>query len=109
MIIVQGKRYIFEVGSYNETNETEDFCFYIKAICRTAGRFSCINNLNTILSELGVDWNDPKFADSMQVVTKDEAHKFANTANEFLSDSSFLNHLEKRLDDDRKAGELETH
>ena len=104
MIKIQGKKYIFEVDSHND-NGAEDFCFYIKATCKNTGRFSGINNLNTVLSELGVNPDDDKFADSSWVVTKDEAHEFVDATKRFLSDSSFLDYLEIKLDEDREAGE----
>ena len=42
---IQGQKYNFEIVS---ENKGEDVCFFIKAIDRHAGRFSCINNLNAI-------------------------------------------------------------
>jgi hypothetical protein len=41
----------------------------------------------------------------MWVVGKDEIDDFIDTAREFLSDSCFLDHLERRLDEDRRGGE----
>jgi len=104
MTTIQGKKYNFEIVSYHRRI---GFCFFIRAKCKSTGRFSCINNLNAILSELGVDLDDPKFADSMWVVTKNESHEFVKTAKEFLSNSYFLNYLERKLDEDREAGEWE--
>jgi len=43
----------------------------------------------------------------MWVVTKNESHEFVKTAKEFLSSSYFLNYLERKLDEDREAGEWE--
>ena len=101
---IQGEKYKFEIVS---ENEGEDVGFFIKAIDRLTGRFSCINNLNTTLSEFDVDIDDPNFQDSMWVVTKKDARRFARAAKQLLANSCFLNYLEKRLDEDRLCGEWE--
>lgn len=104
MITIQGKKYSFEIVSYNGK---VDFCFFIRARCKSTRRFSCINNLDTILSMFNISIDDPKVADSMWIDTKNEVNKFVKIAQQFLLDSSFLNYLESRLDDDRKLGEWE--
>ncbi len=104
MTTIQGKKYNFELISHNEKN---DFCFFIRATSKSTNRFSCINNLNAILSLLEIDTNDPEFEDSMWVVTKNEAYKFVNIMQKSLSDSSFLDYLERKLDEDRESGEWE--
>ena len=104
MIIIQGKKYDFEIAKYNGK---EDFCFFIRARCKFTGRLSCINNLNAILSVLGIYANDPKVADSMWIVTKNEICKFVDIIRQFLLDSSCLNYLERQLDEDRMLGEWE--
>ncbi len=101
---IDGTKYSFKVVIYGEEN---DFAFFIKAICKTTWRTSCINNLNTILSELGVDAYDDKFGDSMWEVTKKEAKRFFRISKEILSDSIYINYLERQLDFDRVAGEWE--
>jgi len=101
---IEGRKYSFEVIS---ENEDEDICFFIKAIDKHTGRFSCINNLNAILSEFNIGIDDPKIEDSMWVLTKEDARHLEKTAKQFLSDSSFLNYLEKQLDEDRMLGEWE--
>lgn len=104
MIAIKGRKYNFEIVSYTRK---EDFCFFIRAICKSTMRFSCINNLNAILSVFEIDVNDPKVADSMWIVTKNEICKFADIMRQFLSDSSCLNYLERQLDEDRELGEWE--
>jgi predicted small integral membrane protein len=99
---IDGTKYSFVVVSEGEGN---DFAFHIRAICKTTRRTSCINNLNTILSELGVNAYDDKFGDSMWEVTKKEAKRFFKISKEFLSDFTYLNYLERQLDFDRVAGE----
>ena len=101
---IQGKKYNFEIVSQNKG---QDFCFFIKAIDKHTRRFSCINNLNAILSEFHVGTDDPKVADSMWVVAKEDAHYLEKTAKQFLLDRLFLNYLEKQLDEDRTLGEWE--
>lgn len=101
---IKGRKYCFEVIS---ENEDEDLCFFIKAIDKLTGRYSCINNLNVILSEFNIGIDDPKIEDSMWVLTKEDTRHLEKTAKQFLSDSSFRNYLEKRLDEDRTLGEWE--
>jgi len=101
---INGSKYSFEIF----TEAKRQGCrFFIKAKSKAAGRFSCINNLNAVLSEFNVDVNNPKFCDSMWVVTKDEANYFEAVAKRFLSDPSFLVYLECKLDEDRRSGEWE--
>lgn len=104
IIKIQWERYNFEIDS---ENGRRNVYFYIKAICKSTGRTSCINNLNAVLSELEVDPAKPKFEDSTWVVSRKEANSFINTAKKFLTDVVFLNYLEKRLDEDRACGEWE--
>lgn len=101
---IKEKKYSFEVIS---ENEDENLCFFIKAIHKLTGRFSCINNLNAILSEFNIGIDDPKNEDSMWVVTKEDARHLEKTARQILSDPSFRDYLEKRLDEDRTLGEWE--
>lgn len=101
---IKGRKYNFEVMS---ENEDEDLCFFIKAIDKLTGRYSCINNLNAILSEFNIGIDDPKIEDSMWVLTKEDARYLEKTAKQILSDPSFRNYLEKRLDEDRTLGEWE--
>lgn len=101
---ISGSKYSFQI--FTEAKR-QDCRFFIKAISKPTGRFSCINNLNVVLSELNVDINNPKFFDSMWAVTKDEANYFEGVAKQFLSDKSFLAYLERKLDEDRMLGEWE--
>ncbi len=104
MSFIQGKKYDFEIVSQNERN---DFCFFIRAICKSTRRTSCINNLNPILSEFNVRADEPKYQDSSWVVTKKEAYRLEAKGKQFLSDSSFRDYIESRLDEDRALGEWE--
>jgi len=103
-IQIQGNNYNYKIISNNNTEIT---CFCIKAICKPTDRFSCINNLNTVLSELNVDIEDPKYEDSSWTVTEKEAKNFYKTSYQFLTDPGFVEYLEKRLDEDRMCGEWE--
>lgn len=97
---IHGKKYNFKILA-------KDKCFYIKAKNKSTRRFSCINNLNTILSELGVNVNDDKFGDSFWIISRKEVRKFGKIARELLSDKTFRDYLEEKLDEDRKCGEWE--
>jgi len=98
----QGKKYTFEVIS---ERWDKDFSFFVKAKHRSTGRTSCVNNLNIILSELGIDINDPKVADSTWLLSEKESLRFSVLAKRFLSDQSFLEFVEDQLDEDRILGE----
>lgn len=100
---IQGKKYDFKIKAGGE-------CFYIKVKHKSTGRFSCINNLNTILSGLGVDmYNDDKYQDSWWILPKNKARKFGKIAKEILFDKKFRDYLEEKLDEDRKCGEWENY
>jgi len=79
--------------------------FYIRATHKSTRRTSCINNLNAILSELGVDSNKPEFADSMWEIPEKQAIRFVNISKDFLVSPVFRDYLENRLDEDRAEGE----
>jgi hypothetical protein len=99
---ISGSKYNFEI--YAEAKR-KNCSFFIKAKSNSTGRFSCINNLNPVLSELHVNVNDPKFYDSKWVVTKDEIIYLEIVAQRILTDKSFLNYLERKLDEDRRLDE----
>ena len=58
-ILIHGRKYNFEIVSQNGRI---DFCFFIRAICKSTKRTSCINNLNTILSEFNVEVDEDELA-----------------------------------------------
>jgi len=109
-IAVDGERYNFEVVSEDFGGEVD---FYIRAICKTTRRTSCINNLNAVLSELLTEYKSknynsyPEFHDSPWLVTKRKANGFIKIAKSFFADQRFVSYLENRLDEDRCEGEWE--
>jgi len=108
---IEGQRYRFEIFSEDEAGEQE-VEFYIRAICKSTKRTSCINNLNEILSLLFDDevehyLDDKGYVDSSWVVPKNEAKKFTKIALKYLSNPSYINYLERKLDEDRDCGEWE--
>ena len=96
--IVKGKKYNFQI-------EADGDRFFIKAICKISGRYSFINNLNAILSELKIPQNDFRYYDS-KWVTSSATDFYKKTVN-FLSDKYSLNYVESKLDEDRFYGEWE--
>ena len=98
---IEGQKYRLEVLLQNRG-------FAIRAICKSSRRYSCVNNLNTMLSELGVNPEDPKFEDSWwELPTVEEAKELADHAKVLVSDRQFLSYLEGKLDEDRSYGEWE--
>ncbi len=100
---IHGGKYDFHVVA--KENE-----FYIQAIDKVSLRYSCINNLNAILSELVHDqdqYNDERFGDSWWEVSREEGERFAKTTVSFLSDKEFCQYIEFKLDEDRLEGEWE--
>ncbi|HEX9896309.1 MAG TPA: hypothetical protein VGA85_01435 [Dehalococcoidales bacterium] len=97
-----GKRYNFEILAEKDRRYST---FSIRAISKDTGKYSSINNLNTILSELGVDNDNPKCEDSFWVLTVKEADKFTEIIRQDLSSPSFTDYLESKLDEDRECGE----
>ena len=104
IINIQGEKYFFDIVSRNNRQLVS---FYIRATCKLTKRTSCINNLNTILSEFNIDSAKRRFADSTWEVSRKEAGHFINTAKGIFSSIFFLNLLENKLDEDRTAGEWE--
>jgi len=101
---IRGGKYNFEIVSQNKG---WDSCFFIRAICKSTGRVSCINNLNAVLSEFNIGIDDPKGADSTWLVTEEETHYLEKTAKQFLASLLFVDYLERQLDEDRSLGEWE--
>ena len=103
-----GIKYNFEI-IYKEINESE--CYWtLRAICKESNHYSGINNLNPILSELGIHESTRcgRFEDSSNwSVSKREMKKFNNITNSFLTDKKYLIYLKNRLDEDRTRGEWE--
>ncbi|NQS97006.1 MAG: hypothetical protein HQ591_00985 [candidate division Zixibacteria bacterium] len=104
MIHIPGNKYNFEIVCQNCG---ESYQFYIRALCKSTGRYSCINNLNTILSELEIDTDDSNFEDSTWIVDQDEAKYFTRVTEEIITDITYRDYLEHRLDEDRILGEWE--
>jgi len=99
-----GKRYNFEIRVEKDQRTS---AFSIRAISKDTGRYSSINNLNTILSELGVDNDNPKYNDSTWVLGVKEAERFSDVIKKYLASPRFVHYLERKLDEDRACGEWE--
>ena len=98
---IHGDKYDFRVVA--KENE-----FFIQAIDKVSLRYSCINNLNAILSELVHDqYNNDRFGDSWWEVSREEGEQFAKTSVESLSNDGFRHYIENKLDEDRTLGEWE--
>lgn len=102
--VIKGQRYIFDICA--DMGE-----FYIRALHRASSRFSCINNLNAILSELSIDTGDiernEEFGESRWDVSERESCLFFKKAASFLRDKNYRSYIESKLDEDRDCGEWE--
>jgi len=107
-IFFKGDKYNFRI-IYEEVNKNE--CSWtLKSICKKTNRYSGINNLNPVLSELGIDEDTMcgKFEDSFGwEVSKREMKKFNKIVKSFLTSEKYLKYLESKLDEDRSQGEWE--
>lgn len=83
--------------------------FYIEAIHLVSLRFSFINNLNTVLSELNIDVYDKKVSESQWLVSKRQSRLFFKKAINFLSGKNYCDYIERKLDKDRECGEWENY
>jgi len=101
---LSGKRYNFEIITENSDVYSD---FSIRAISQDLRRYSSINNLNVILAEFDIAFDDPKFADSSWTLTQEEVNHLEEIAVQLFSSSHFLTFLEGKLDEDRMAGEWE--
>ncbi|NQT34067.1 hypothetical protein HQ587_02660 [bacterium] len=102
--LIQGKQYNYNII----TNCKEDVCcFSIRPTDPATGRYSNINNLNTILAEFDIDPWGEKFVDSVWVLDYSETAEFEKIAVNLLTDKTFMEYLERKLDEDRQCGEWE--
>lgn len=89
------------------TDTNIERAFSILAIDKKTSRCSSINNLNPILGELGVDYQDCRFADSSWVLPYKLVESLFHKARNLLLSPEFLEYLENYLDLDREEGEWE--
>ena len=85
----------------------KEYNFAVKAIDKKTHRASWINTLNQLLSELDVNYEEERFAESDWMVTKKELKKLVRTTIELFTDKKYLPYFEGRLDEDRYEGEWE--
>jgi len=97
---IEGRNYNFCVVAKGNT-------FYIEATHTASLRFSFINNLNAILSELQIGTDDKRVSESQWIVSKQQSKLLFKKAKEFLLNKNYRNHIEKRLDKDRNCSEWE--
>jgi hypothetical protein len=90
-----GKRYDFEIRLDGDSRFS---AFSIRAICKDTLKYSSINNLNTILSILGIDADNRKYEDSWWELTTREANKLATIIKQDLPSPYFIDYLEGKLD-----------
>lgn len=99
---IKGKRYNFIVEF---SSIQSNYYFSIEAIDLKRKTHSFINNLNYILSELQLEEEDPRVADSDWEVSKKEGERFFLDADDFLNGEMNIMYLENQLDLDQELGE----
>jgi len=100
----EGNKYNFILETTNTGIESG---FSILSIDKKTNLCSSINNLNLMLSELDIDYQDYRFADSSWVLPDELVEFLFRKAKDLLSDTEFLKFLEDYLDLDREEGEWE--
>lgn len=81
--------------------------FSIRAVDKLTGRYSSINNLNSVLGELEVDIEDSRYYDSIWIVKNSEIDRLKSKVQCLFKNPCYLEYLEKCLDEDRECGEWE--
>ena len=81
--------------------------FSILAIDKKTNLCSSINNLNLILSELEIDYQDHQFDDSSWILSYELAKSLFYKAKNLFSDIEFIGFVEIYLDLDREEGKWE--
>ncbi|MCK4352109.1 hypothetical protein KAW65_01750 [candidate division WOR-3 bacterium] len=99
-----GNKYDFVLETINTGIKSD---FSILAIDKKNKRCSSINNLNLILGELDIDYQDRRFDDSSWVLPYKLVNHLFHKAKKLLLDIEFLKFLENYLDLDREQGEWE--
>lgn len=103
--MIRGKRYSFRIIS--ETYNGIETNFSILSVDNYTNRYSSINNLNFIMSELKVDPKDTMYQDSSWTIPREDAEMFSQKIKRILNNSISLRFLESQLDDDRFESEWE--
>ena len=107
----EGIKYNFKIIS--DRASSNKYVWTIRAFCKKDKRYSGINNLNYILSELFDDYEKVegtgRFEDSCGwVVNKNEAKRFTEIMASVLQDNRSLLYLEDKLAEDRCDGDWAT-
>lgn len=79
--------------------------FEIAATHRQSGKRSTINTLNHVLSAFDIDSDSENAENSDWSGTLEQVQAWVRTAQQLFGDSSFLQSLEKALDEDRREDE----
>lgn len=96
----------YEYLVFKERLRKNTYYFSILAICRKTGRYSHINNLNAIWSAYGIE-GGTRFEESEWFSTRKKTTQWFKIAQEYLTDTIYIESLEKNLDEDRECGEWE--
>ncbi len=102
---LHGSRYDFIVEA---TPSNRRFLFHLRAIDRATGRWSIINTVNAVMSELLAEKHDPSdlcWSETPWGVTPDDCARLVTTAVQLLTDQNSLERIEAALDEDRAEGE----
>lgn len=104
---IKGIRYDYKIF-YFPLNKNA-YYFSIKAVHRQTRRTSFITTVNIILSELGIDSDEPKCWEADWILSCKDANKYSKRARKLFSDKNFLPYIEKYLDIDRQESEWENY
>ncbi len=102
---LHGSRYDFVVEAAPSNGH---FLFHLRAIDRATGRWSIINSVNAVKSELLAEKHDLSascWSETLWGVTPDECARLVIKAVQLLTDQYGLERIEAALDEDRAEGE----
>jgi hypothetical protein len=100
----EGEKYNFALEKTDGELESD---LSILAIDKKTKLCSSINNLNFVLSNLNISYQDYRFVDSSWILPNELADALFYKARNLLSDKGSLLLLETQLDLDREEGEWE--
>ncbi len=100
----KGINYFIEVEAEPFKNT---YFFSMTAIHKKSRRTSCINTLNYILSQFGIEIDNVRSEESDWLLTRKELKPYIPIASSLFRSKTYLKSLDLELDEDRECSEWE--